>query len=408
MHPPEQEFAATRKKKIDESDEMTGHIEVQKISTAPARRRRLRTAVSVIGLVLSATALLPLWGQDQAENPPQPSARSEFIVFPAVYRTPETRWAGGVAGQWSFFIGKSTPQTRPSSIQFSGYYTQNNQLIFIAKPEIYFGDESFITSGNLEISRYPGYFYGIGPDTPAASKEAYTPLQTILDEQALLRMVPGERFYLGLDLVYEHYSFRPFATGGQLAGGDVLGSVGGTVSGIGPAIRWDTRDNIFYTHSGRFWQANFVLCGPWMGSSYTFQRAKVDLREFIPLFQKHTLAFQAEFWAVAGENVPFMDLPILGGDHLLRGYYKGRFRDKDLALIQAEYRIPVWWRFDAVAFVGVGQVADSVSSLNFKSLHAAAGAGLRFRISRQGTMIRVDVGRGKDGSAIYLTAGEAY
>ena len=391
-----------------EDDEMTGQIEVREFSTGSARSRRLRKLASALGLLLAATAILPVWGQAQAENPPQPSAKSEFIGFPVVYRTPETRWAGGVAGQWSFFIGKSTPQTRPSSIQFSGYYTQNKQVIFTAKPEVYFGDEGFITSGNLEISRYPGYFYGIGRDTPAASKEAYNPLQTILDEQALLRIVPGKRVYFGLDFVYEHYSFRPFAPGGQLVGGDVLGSAGGTVSGFGPAFRWDTRDNIFYAHSGRFWQVNFVLCGPGMGSTYKFQRTKVDLREFIPLFSSHTLALQAEFWAVSGSNVPFMDLPILGGDHLLRGYYKGRFRDKDLTLLQAEYRIPVWWRFDAVAFVGVGQVADTIAGLDFKSLHAAVGAGLRFRISRQGTMIRVDVGWGKDGSAIYLTAGEAY
>ena len=387
---------------------MTGQIEVREFSTGPARRRRLRTAASAIGLILSATALLPLWGRAQAENPPRPSARSEFIVFPVVYWTPETRWAGGVAGQWSFFIGKSTPQTRPSAIQFSGYYTQNKQVLFTAKPEVYFGDEGFITSGILEISRFPSYFYGIGPDTPAASKEAYTPLQTILDEQVLLRIVPGKRIYLGLDLVYEHYSFRPFASGGQLVGGDILGSAGGTVSGIGPDFRWDTRDNIFYTHSGRFWQVNFVLYGPWMGSAYEFQRTKVDLREFILLFHNHTLALRAEFWAVSGTNVHFMDLPILGGDHLLRGYYKGRFRDKDLALLEAEYHIPVWWRFDAVAFVGVGQVAGTVSGLDFKSLHAAAGVGLRFRISRQGTMIRADVAWGKDGSALYLTAGEAF
>jgi len=365
-------------------------------------------AASAIGLFLAATALLPLRGQDQAENPPPPSNKSEFIGFPAVYRTPETRWAYGAAAQWSFFIGPSTAQTRPSSIQFSGYYTQNKQVIFTAKPEIYFADEGFITSGNLEISRYPTFFYGIGPNTPASSKEAYTPLQTILDEQALLRIVPGQRVYLGFDLVYEHYSFRPFASGEQLIGGNILGSAGGTVSGIGPAFRWDTRDNIFYTHSGRFWQVNFVLCGPWTGSTYEFQRTKVDLREFIPVFHSHTLALQAEFWAVTGGSVPFMDLPILGGDHLLRGYYKGRFRDRDLTLLQAEYRIPVWWRFDAVAFAGVGQVAGTVSGLDLKSLQSAVGVGLRCRISRRGTMIRLDVGWGKDGSEFYLTAGEAY
>jgi hypothetical protein len=61
-----------------------------------------------------------------------------------------------------------------------------------------------------------------------------------------------------------------------------------------------------------------------------------------------------------------------------------------------------------VAFAGVGQVAGTVSGLDLKSLQAAVGLGLRCRISRRGTMIRLDVGWGKDGSEFYLTAGEAY
>jgi hypothetical protein len=102
-------------------------------------------------------------------------------------------------------------------------------------------------------------------------------------------------------------------------------------------------------------------------------------------------------------------LPRLGGDKILRGYYKGRYRDKILAVVQAEVRIPVWWRFGVTAFAGAGDVADRPGRLRLADFKFSWGWGIRFKISpREGTNLRMDVGYGKNGSGFYLTANEAF
>ena len=52
------------------------------------------------------------------------------------------------------------------------------------------------------------------------------------------------------------------------------------------------------------------------------------------------LALQAYAFINNGD-VPLRSLASLGGANSMRGYYDGRYRDKDQIVFQAEYRVPV-------------------------------------------------------------------
>lgn len=93
---------------------------------------------------------------------------------------------------------------------------------------------------------------------------------------------------------------------------------------------------------------------------------------------------------------------MLGGDGTratLRGFRNFRFRDRDLVLMQAEYRIPVHKYVHTTVFVDAGQVAPRTSEL-FSDLRANTG----FSVSavRKGkTLGRMDVGFG-GGEGVYF------
>jgi hypothetical protein len=341
-----------------------------------------------------------------AESPPM--KRSEFVILPVVYRTPETGWAGGIAGQFSIRSAQTGPRSRPSSVQFALITTENKQTIFTAKPEIYLLRENIVVAGTLEISRYPGYFYGVGPDTNDEARELYTPRQTLLEIQAMHRLGAGGKLYGGPVFIHESYHFLYFNPAGQLIRGDIPGSRGGVFTGLGFGLRWDDRDNLFFPHRGRFWQIYAVRTGGWLGADYAFTRIKADLRLYAPLWAGQVLALQLRFEAAAGSDVPFMALPKLGGDSLMRGYYAGRYRDKVMAAVQAEYRLPILWRFDAVVFGGLGQVAPNLATLRAGAVRTSVGAGLRLRVSDEGTNLRMDIGWGHGSPGVYFTAGEAF
>ena len=94
----------------------------------------------------------------------------------------------------------------------------------------------------------------------------------------------------------------------------------------------------------------------------------------------------------------------------MRGYFEGRFRDKNLLALQAEYRLPLFWRFGLAAFAGAGKVADAFAELNSGGIKYSYGAGLRYLFSkREKIQVRLDVGfDGKGGSAFYFSIFEAF
>jgi outer membrane protein assembly factor BamA len=197
-------------------------------------------------------------------------------------------------------------------------------------------------------------------------------------------------------------------TGGQLETRAVPGTTDGQALGLGASLVRDTRSSTVYPRHGAYHQLLIdAFLRVWMGD-YRFGRYTLDLRRYVPVGRSHVLALQALGVATSG-GPPFDRLPELGGDRLLRGYYQGRYRDRDLIAFQAEYRMPLFWRVGAAGFVGAGQVGDGLGSLALDRFHVAAGAGLRFLLAQdEGLNIRADFAFGEEDSGLYLSLGEAF
>ncbi len=93
----------------------------------------------------------------------------------------------------------------------------------------------------------------------------------------------------------------------------------------------------------------------------------------------------------------------------MRGYYEGRFRDQNVALLQSEVRFDLYKRLGGVVFGAVGVLGDNQMLLRPDDPKVAYGAGLRFTVNRRDHLnIRLDYGIGRQSSGLYLTIGEAF
>jgi len=102
-------------------------------------------------------------------------------------------------------------------------------------------------------------------------------------------------------------------------------------------------------------------------------------------------------------------MPELASSNALRGYLRGRFRDKQALSFELEYRFPIVWRFGGAAFAGVGQVAPELTDMRFDRFHVAGGAGIRFAlVPEERINLRLDVAAAPDGVHPYFAPGEAY
>lgn len=146
-----------------------------------------------------------------------------------------------------------------------------------------------------------------------------------------------------------------------------------------------------------------------LGSDYDFTQYELDVRHYFPIRPTHTLAFQGLFESSTGEP-PFQQLALLGGGHMMRGYYEGQYRDKNMIALQMEYRvIPVWWRVGVVGFLGVGDVSDTIGSFGLSKFKTAGGLGFRYQFNLiDGSNLRADIAYADKTLGYYLAIRDAF
>jgi hypothetical protein len=94
-----------------------------------------------------------------------------------------------------------------------------------------------------------------------------------------------------------------------------------------------------------------------------------------------------------------------GTEATLRGFRNLRFRDRDLLLMQAEYRLPVWGPVEATVFADAGKVAGQRSDLDLTDLRRDFGFSASM-MQKWSTVARVDVGFGSgEGARVFFTFG---
>jgi hypothetical protein len=340
----------------------------------------------------------------------EPTAKKEktsgLAFLPVIYYTPETKWAFGAGGLYYFRLTKDAAVTRPSNLAFFGAYTQRKQTDIELNPDLYLKKGVHI-QGKLQFSDFPDQFYGIGNNTTAEMEEPYTSRFWEARVEAL-KQVRGP-LNVGFIYFFDTRKLTKVEDGGMLASGDIPGSSGGTTSGLGYFMTYDSRDSIFFPIKGSYHQFQAMGFGRTLGSDFTYNRFFFDLRKYVRFSYARCLAFQARLLFQTGDP-PFWRMGLLGGQEIMRGYYQGRYRDKDMIALQAEYRwVPVFWRIGLVAFASLGDVAPAIGDFDLGQFKYAYGLGLRFVFDpKQRLHLRLDFGFGRDTSGVYFTAGEAF
>jgi outer membrane protein assembly factor BamA len=214
---------------------------------------------------------------------------------------------------------------------------------------------------------------------------------------------------LGVLYEYQRVFNVDYPAGGLFDQQNVPGRYGYHVSGFGLSLTYDTRNNAFSPDKGTMAQLYFDHFAPLFGSDYQYTNWVIDIRRFVRIFEQQVLAVQV-FGSFNTGETPLRSLSYLGGANTMRGYYAGRYRDKNAAVIQAEYRVPLFWRIGAVGFADVGNVGPTLDYINFRHFKYSYGGGLRVALNQKEKLnLRLDYGIAKGSSqGFYLQLGEAF
>ncbi len=357
--------------------------------------------VFFLGLIIFSSISINALADDSLKiNKPKLSA------FPIFFYSPDTKFGIGAAGLLTFNFKNDSIGARRSSVTFGFAYTQLKQVLIYLPYQLFLKNRKYWLYGEVGYFRYVFNYFGTGNEFPVDYLEKYDADFPRLRINALRKI--KSNVYGGIRYVYDDFKVSLRDTSASLATDKPSGFNGGRVSGLGVLLNYDSRDNIFFPSKGVLLETMLYGENSLTGSQFEYSRISFDLSTYFSFFKNHVLAVNGVGIFMTGD-VPFHQMAVIGGTKKLRGYFEGKYRDKNLMLLQVEYRAPLFWRMGLVGFGGYGVVADKLSNTSIQNFRYNYGAGLRFLLDKkQKINIRMDYGLGYKSSGFYLTITEAF
>ncbi|BDD12181.1 membrane protein (plasmid) [Fulvitalea axinellae] len=340
-----------------------------------------------------------------------------LLPLPVIFSSPEVGLALG-ANLQGYWHHNRDLRNQQSTAMATAIYTIYGQYSFRSMWDMSMGQDNWRLRGQANYSYFPLNYYGIGDEKndPEQAKEYISQTYAQFWAEGLRRISDG--WFVGASIDYANL-FDAYSTDED---GDRLedptesifygapGSEGYQVLGLGPRLIYDSRDNIRFPANGSY----FEVSSSYYFGDMNFANVTLDLRKYWQLKPGHYFAAQTYLNGNFGD-VPYDKMPGFGqtfGTSLSvgRGFYPGRYRDKNLYYTQVEYRYPIYGSIRGVVFGGMGNVTDEFTDPNFSTMKFNYGAGLRVPFDKKGKVyLRADVAASpNEPVGFYLRMGEAF
>lgn len=255
---------------------------------------------------------------------------------------------------------------------FAGSWSAGVKSEFFHKNKWYLYNNVTNTKNNISV------YYGVGGQPDRQNQNRFK--NNVFLWQGMISRQLSNELFLGLKFESRRDSPLKLDFEGVSPIPDTKGSF---VTGIGPVLRVDTRNNIFFPTTGQALEFSYQYFADLREKDTRFRNLIVDYRTYLPLSiltKGSVLAFQLHYQNVHGEHTPFYMLPYLGGDRLVRGAWRNLYIDKQSAMVQVELRSDfskVDSRYGFVMFSGIGDVADNFFRNYSPAPVVVGGVGLR-------------------------------
>lgn len=267
---------------------------------------------------------------------------------------------------------------------------------------------------NLDLrATYRNYggidYYGPGPESAETGRSNYRLEDTTIE--TVLTLKPSRHIRLGPSLAYLNINVGPGTRTSRFISADKqFPNVPGMNQQTdflrtGVYAQFDYRDNPLGPKNG----GNYVINYSWFNdqklNQFNFRRLDIDLQQYIGFFNRtRVIALRAKGVFTdtdRGDQVPFYLQPFLGGANDLRGYRNFRFSDRNMILLNAEYRWEIFAGLDGAIFADAGKVSPRRGLTNFKDLESSVGFGFRLN-ARNSTFMRIDTAFSHEGFRLWF------
>lgn len=334
----------------------------------------------------------------------------------AVYPTYYSRSGGGFKFYQKDFL---TPGTKLSMTATIGWHWR--QLYRARLRELNLGKNLFASFLAQHRFLSDENFFGIGNDSLKADESNFALAQTSFTSG--LGMKWGDKAYLGTTLTLDLNKVSQ-GRDRRTPSTTWLPPQQQLLPGLDEPINlWNLNFQFQYNSPNRLgnpsagWELYFNsgLSRQIGANRFGFTKASLDISRYLHLFYDRVLVARIAAETTrpfSNTEIPFYYLSQLGHRRTIRGFHRGRFRDRDMLLFTLEYRYPLIKRpgdkvnIDAMLFMDWGKVSPNLyQSHLLQDYHRGYGLGLRI-FTFKGVIMQFYFGKSKDDYRFYLSINE--
>lgn len=323
-----------------------------------------------------------------------------LLFGPGYSKTNSLTLGGGFAGQYSY--NRKDPTLKRSDLSAFFSASIKGMVMLYVKTDNYMRGDRIRWDARIKIQNAPGDFWGMGytfgRTDSLESRYHYWRVQA--RPNFLFRV--AKNFYAGpsLDLhwmkVHDGYN--------QLWRGEDANIFS---NGIGVTIQYDSRDVPINAFKGYYAQFKQMFYPKLTNHSYHFNTSEVFLQGYWRTWKDCVLAAQIHSRSMYGGTAPWFMLSLVGDNGNMRGYYEGRYRDRDILEGQIEFRQHIYKHIGVTLFGGFANVFPDYKHIEMKHTLPNFGMGIRWELKPR-MNICLDLGFTRDKPGVQFSMGETF
>lgn len=333
-----------------------------------------------------------------------PTKKIDFGILGGPHYSSATGVGLGVVASGLYRIDRNDPQLPLSNVSIFSNVTSKGLLMVGVRGNNVFPRERFRLDYTTYIYTFPSTLWGIGYEqgNNDDNETNYSRLKFEAKPRFLVRLAPHT--YIGPLVNVQYINITDFDQSvADLMGCDERKF---TTFGGGLSFTYDSRDIILNATRGWFVQLDQIFNPSWLGNDHVYHWTDLTVSTYHKAWRGAVIA--GEFHSMFNYNdVPWPMLATVGGQSRMRGYFEGRYRDKNIMEAQIELRQHIKKRHGIVVWVGAANVFPKFSEMRLKHTLPNFGTGYRWRF-KQGVNVRLDLGLTRNGMGFIFNINEAF
>ena len=328
----------------------------------------------------------------------------DFGFLPGPHYSSTAGFGLGMVATGTYTMDKEDPELPRSNVSLYGdISTKGFMLIGIQGMNI-FPKERFRLDYRTYVYTFPTNFWGIGHENGDNddNETEYRRIRVEALARFLFRVAPNT--YIGPMLNFKYIKALEIEEEGRplFMGQDT--KVHSQTAGL--SFTYDSRDFMLNAERGWFVQLDQTFTPRFLGNDYCFSSTDLTVSTYRKVWKGAVLAGEIHSGFNYGKPA-WCNLNEVGSTKRMRGYYEGRYRDKNIIEGQIELRQHIKGRNGAVLWAGAAEVFPEFDAMRFDKILPNVGIGYRWEFKKR-INVRLDMGYGKNGLGFMFNINEAF